>query len=208
MSSSDGVSETRDQSRQRRKRRNSSLLVLAAGLLLFCAAGGTLYYALRAVTLRIAVGPPGSDDQRLIEALAQSFDLERRAIMLSPIITDGSVESLGLLGAGKADLAVARGDLNMPAEAQTVAIVRMNVAVLWSPSGLAGKGSKRQPAGKIKTIDDLAGHRIGVIGKTPANVALLHVILTESGVDPNKVAVTQFATNQIDELAREANLDA
>jgi TRAP transporter TAXI family solute receptor len=208
MSSSDGVSETRDQSRQRRKRRNSSLLMLAAGLLLFCAAGGTLYYALRAVTLRIAVGPPGSDDQRLIEALAQSFDLERRAIRLSPIITDGAVESLGLLGAGKADLAVARGDLNMPAEAQTVAIVRKNVAVLWSPSGLAGKGSKRQPAGKIKTIDDLAGHRIGVIGKTPANVALLHVILTESGVDPNKVAVTQFAINQIDELAREADLDA
>ena len=105
MSSSDGVSETRDQSRQRRKRRNSSLLVLAAGFLLFCAAGGTLYYALRAVTLRIAVGPPGSDDQRLIEALAQSFDLERRAIRLSPIMTDGAVESLGLLGAGKADLA-------------------------------------------------------------------------------------------------------
>jgi TRAP transporter TAXI family solute receptor len=208
MSSSDGVSETRDQSRQRRKRRNSSLLVLAAGFLLFCAAAGTLYYALRPVTLRVAVGPPGSDDQKLIQALAQGFDLDRSRVRLSPITTDGAVESLALLGAGKADLAVARGDLNMPGEAQIVAIVRQNFVVLWSPSGLAGKGSKRQPAGKIKTIDDLAGHRIGVIGKTPANVALLHVILTESGVDPDKVAVTQFATNQIDELARDANLDA
>jgi hypothetical protein len=42
MSSSDGVSETRDQSRQRRKSRNSSLLVLAAGFLIFCTAAGTL----------------------------------------------------------------------------------------------------------------------------------------------------------------------
>jgi TRAP transporter TAXI family solute receptor len=208
MSSSDGVSETRDQSRQRRKSRNSSLLVLAAGFLLFCTAAGTLYYALRPVTLRVAVGPPGSDDQKLIQALAQGFDLDRSRVRLSPITTDGAAESLALLGAGKADLAVARGDLNMPGEAQIVAVVRQNFVVLWSPSGLSGKGSKRQPAGKIKTIDDLAGHRIGVIGKTPANVALLRVILTESGVDPDKVAVTQFATNQIEELARDANLDA
>jgi len=208
MSSSDGVSETRDQSRQRRKSRNSSLLVLAAGFLIFCTAAGTLYYVLRPVTLRVAVGPPGSDDQKLIQALAQGFDLDRSRVRLSPITTDGAAESLALLGAGKADLAVARGDLNMPGEAQIVAVVRQNFVVLWSPSGLSGKGSKRQPAGKIKTIDDLAGHRIGVIGKTPANVALLRVILTESGVDPDKVAVTQFATNQIEELARDANLDA
>jgi hypothetical protein len=34
------------------------------------------------------------------------------------------------------------------------------------------------------------------------------VILTESGVNPDKVAVTQFATNQISELARDPTLDA
>jgi TRAP transporter TAXI family solute receptor len=208
MSSSDDASESRDLSGRRRKRRNASLLVLAAGLLLFCAAAGTLYYALRPVTLRIAVGPPGSDDQKLIQALGRGFDLERSAIRLSPITTDGAVESLGLLGAGKADLAVARGDLAMPSEAETVAIVRKNFVVLWSPSGLPGKGSKRQPAPKIKEIDDLAGHRVGMIGKTPANVALLHVILTESGVAADKVAVTQFGTNQIEEMARDPNLDA
>jgi TRAP transporter TAXI family solute receptor len=209
MSSTDGPDETGDLSSRRRKsRRNSSLLVLAAGLLIFCAAAGALYYVLRPTTLRIAVGPPGSDDQKLVQALAQNFDLDRRAVRLSPITTDGAAESLGLLGAGKADLAVGRADLDMPRDAETVAIVRKNFVVLWSPSGLPGKGSKRQPAGKIKTLDDLAGHRVGVIGKTPANVALLRVILTESGVAPDKVAVTQFATNQIEELAREANLDA
>jgi TRAP transporter TAXI family solute receptor len=208
MSSSDGVSGTRDLSGRRRKRRNFSLLVLAAGLLLFCAAAGTLYFALRPVTLRIAVGPPGSDDQKLIQAMAEAFARDRSAVRLSPITTDGAVESLALLGAAKADLAVGRADLEMPGDAETVAIVRTNFVVLWSPSGLPGKGSKRQPTPKIKTIDDLADHRVGVIGKTPANVALLRVILTESGVDPGKVAVTQFGTNQIEELARDPNLDA
>src|ERR1700726_2309389 len=153
-------------SRPRRKRRNYSLLILAAGIFLFGVAASTLYYAMRPVTLRIAVGPPGSDDQKLIQALAQAFAADRREIRLAPITTEGAVESLALLGAGKADLAVARGDLEMPGVAETVAIVRKNFVVLWSPSGLPGKGSKRQPAPKIKTLDDLEGHRVGIIGRT------------------------------------------
>jgi TRAP transporter TAXI family solute receptor len=183
-------------------------LLLAAGLLLFAVAAGTLYYALQPVTLRIAVGPPGSDDQKLIQAMAQAFDHDRRSVRLSPITTEGAVESLALLGAAKADLAVARGDLDMPGDAETVAIVRKNFVVLWSPSGLPGKGSRKQPAPKIKEIGDLAGHRVGVIGRTPANAALLRVILTESGVSPEKVAVTQFGTNQIEEMAHDPALDA
>src|SRR5713101_7340947 len=193
---------------RRRKRKDNSLLVLAAGLLLFAAAAGALYYALRPVTLRIAVGPRGSDDQKLIQAMAEAFARDSRTVRLSPITTDGAVESLALLGASKADLAVARGDLDMPADAETVAIVRKNFVVLWSPSGLPGRGSKKQPAPKIKELADLAGHRVGVIGRTPANAALLRVILSASGVAPDKVAVTQFATDQNEELARDPSLDA
>jgi TRAP transporter TAXI family solute receptor len=208
MSSSDDFNKTREVSGRRRKRRNSLLLLLAAGLLVFGVAAGTLYYALRPVSLRIAVGPPGSDDQKLIQAMAQAFAHDGSAVRLSPIITDGAVESIALLGAAKADLAVARADLEMPGDAETVAIVRKNVVVLWSPSGLSGKGSRKQPAPKIKAVDDLAGHRVGIIGRTQANVSLLRVILTESGVDPDKVAVTQFGTNQIEELARDPAIDA
>jgi len=208
MSSSDDFNKTREVSGRRRKRRNSLLLLLAAGLLVFGVAAGTLYYALRPVSLRIAVGPPGSDDQKLIQAMAQAFAHDGSAVRLSPIITDGAAESIALLGAAKADLAVARADLNMPGDAETVAIVRKNVVVLWSPSGLPGKGSRKQPAPKINAIADLAGHRVGVIGRTQANVSLLRVILAESGVAPDKVAVTQFGTNQIEELARDPAIDA
>jgi TRAP transporter TAXI family solute receptor len=208
MSLSDDTNETRDAIRRQRRKRNSLLLVLAVGFLIFSAAAGGLYYALRPATLRIAVGPPGSDDHKVIQAMAEAFVSESRTVRLSPITTDGAAEALALLGAGKADLAVGRGDLEMPAEAQIVAILRKNFVVLWSPSGLVGKTSNRKPASKIKEIADLAGHKVGVIGRTPATPVLLRLILSASGVQPDKVAITQFGTDQLEELARDPTLDA
>jgi TRAP transporter TAXI family solute receptor len=192
----------------RQKRQRFSFLILLIGIFVFAAAASTLYYALRPETLRIAVGPPDSDDQKLIQALAQSFARQRSAVRLAPIPTNGPTESLALLGAGKADLAVARGDLDMPADAQSVAILRKNVVVLWSPSGLPAKGSKKTPTPKIKSLDDLPGHRIGVLGTTQVNVTLLRVILSESGIDANKVAVVQFAIHKISDMAHDASIDA
>jgi TRAP transporter TAXI family solute receptor len=194
-------------SRPRRKRRNYSLLILAAGIFLFGVAASTLYYAFRPTTLRIAVGPPGSDDQKLVQLMTQTFARDGSSIRLAPIATEGAAESIALFTAGKADLAVARGDLNLPANAESVAILRKNVVVLWAPSGIAPKGSKKTPTPKIKSLDELAGHRVGVIGRTQANVTLLRVILTEAGINADKVTVTQFATNQIVEMARDQSID-
>jgi TRAP transporter TAXI family solute receptor len=182
--------------------------MLAAGIVLFGAAAGALFYALKPVTLAIAVGPPGSDDEKLIQAMAKAFADDGRAIRLAPITTEGATESLALLATSKADLAVARADLEMSSNAETVAIVRKNFVVLWSPSGLPGKGSGKPRGPKIKELADLAGHRVGVIGRTPANVALLRLILSGSGVAPDKVAVTQFTVKQIEELARDPAIDA
>src|ERR1700686_12631 len=145
MSSSD-LRERPDVSRRRRKRKSYSLLILAAGIFLFGVAAGTLYFVLRPVTLRIAVGPPGSDDQKLVQALAQTFAHDGSPVRLSPVTTEGVTESIALFAASKTDLAVARADLNLPGNAESVAIVRKNVVVLWAPSGLPPKGSKKRPA--------------------------------------------------------------
>ena len=143
-----------------------------------------------------------------MQALAQTFAREGSAVRLSPITTEGAAESIALMAAGKTDLAVARGDLNLPADAQSVAVLRKNVVVLWSVSGPAAKGAKKPPAPRIKGLGDLAGHRVGVIGRTQANVTLLRVILKESGVNSDKVAVIQFGTGQIAEMARDPSIDA
>ena len=85
-----------------------------------------------------------------------------------------------------------------------MATLRKNVAVLWVPSPM--KGKKAGP--KITKIRQLSGRRVGVIGRTQANVDLLKVILQQYGVDPNKVEVVQFPTSEAAEAIRNQKADA
>ena len=171
---------------QRQKSSRGLFIVIAAVLAIVATVGGTTYYAMRPITLRIAVGPPNSDDVKIVQSISQIFTNDRKYVRLRPIVTDGTTASAASLGAGTTDLAIVRGDLDLPKDAQAIAIIRKNFAVLWATGG--GKGKS------IKKIEQLAGKRIGVIGRTQANVKLLNVILSQSGVKPESVQITQFST--------------
>ena len=140
--------------------------------------------------------------------MADAFAKESRSVRLSPVTTSGAAESLALLGAGKTDLAIGRGDLGMPDDAQTIAVLRKNYLVLWSHSSKPGKESRKKSAPKIGEIADLEGHKVGIIGRTGANLAMLRAVLADSGVDPDKVATAQFGTDEIEKLAQDPTLDA
>ena len=182
--------------------------MLAAGLLLFASLVGVAFVILRPTTLRIAVGPSGSDDQQLIQAMAQAFARDGGGVRLALVTTAGPVDSIAALAAGKADLAVARSDEEMPEGTMSVAIMRKNVVVLWAPLGSARQAARRDTKSKVKTIADLVGHKVGVVGRTQVNVNLFRVILKESGVDPDRVQVAQFGTDQINEMVRDTSVDA
>jgi len=209
MANSESSAKTARKPRRRHRFWLTLLMMLAAALAL-AATAGAVWYALQPATLRIAVGPEGSDDQRLIQALAQGFARERSAVRLTVIPTAGATESIALLAAKKTDLAVGRGDLDLPADAQSVAILRKNVAVLWAPAAApkGAKGGGKGGAKPVKAIGELAGRKIGVVGRTKANIKLLDVILAESGVAPDKVAKEQFSTEQLAEMASDPSLDA
>jgi TRAP transporter TAXI family solute receptor len=191
-----------------RRKRGAPFLLLAAGLLIFAAIASAAFLLLRPTTLRIAVGPKESDDQKLIVNLAQAFINEGSPVRLTVITTAGAVESLGLLAAGEVDLAVGRADEEIPKGAGAVAILRKNVVVLWTPSGAPKKGAKKDTKAKIKEIGDLEGHRVGVLGRTPVNVTLLKVILSESGLNPDKVTISRFAVTDITEMVKDPTIDA
>ena len=183
--------------------RKTALVSLALVLAIIGALVGGYYFAMRPVTLKVAVGPANSDDIKVVQALTQAFAQSKGYVRLRPIQTDGATASADLLAEGKADLAIVRGDLDVPKNAQAVATLRKNVVVLWS---VPGKGKKK--GAKITKIAQLAGHRIGVVGRTPANVNLLKVILQQYGVDPAKVEIVQFPANEAAEAIRTQKVDA
>lgn len=208
MTSSDELTGAEADPPRGRKRQGPVLLVIAGGLLLFAVTAGVALYLLRPVTLKIAVGPAGSDDVQLIQGMAQNFARGSDAVRLSVVTTPGSVDSIKEFAVGRADLAVARTDEELPDGTESVAILRKNVVVLWAPSAAAKAASRKPGKSKVKAIADLPGHRIGVIGRTDINVKLLRVILKESGVDPDKVEVVQFSPTQINDMVKDPAVDA
>jgi len=186
----------------RSAKRKMLLITLAGTLALVGAVSSAYYFAMRPVTLRIAVGPQNSDDLKVVQTLTQSF--AHSHVRLRPLQTDGAAASATALAEGKADLAIIRGDLDVPKNAQAVATLRKNVAVLWVPPPVKGQKS----AAKITKIQQLAGRRIGVVGRTPANVNLLKVILTQYGVDASKMEIVQFPAGEAAEAIRSQKADA
>jgi TRAP transporter TAXI family solute receptor len=183
--------------------RRTALVSLALVLAIAGALVGGYYFAMRPVTLKVAVGPANSDDVKVMQALTQGFAQHKSYVRLRPIQTDGATASADLLAEGKADLAIVRGDVDVPKNAQAVATLRKNVVVLWS---VPGKGKKK--GAKITKIAQLAGHKVGVVGRTQANVNLLKVILQQYGIDPAKVEIIQYPANEAAEAIKAQKADA
>ena len=198
---------------RRAARRKMMLVIVASALMVIGLGASAYYYAMRPVTLRIAVGPQNSDDVKVIQALTQSFSRDQLRVRLRPVTTEGAVASAAAIGEGKADLAIVRADLDIPKNALAVAALRKNVAVIWVPTpakpAAGAKRAKKSAKGpeEITKFSQLAGKKIGVIGRTPANVNLLKVILSQYAVDPAKVEIVQFATSEIAEAVRSQKAD-
>jgi len=200
---SDGPVEAAPARGNRPARNAGIFMVLCAALAVVLVVVGAIYLLLQPVTLRIAVGPANNDDVKVIQALSHAFARERGYVRLRPVVTDGAAASAAAFANKTVDLAVIRSDVDVPKEATSVAVLRKNMVVLWVPP--AAKGARKS---RITKIQNLAGHRIGVVGRTPANVKLLNIILRQYGIDPAKVEVVQFAPTEIADAVRGRKADA
>ena len=124
-------------------------MLLCAGL-----AAAAFYVSTLPTRLTIAVGPPNSEDVRLVHAMATQLLRDHSNIRLNTIVIPGGTrEAMTALDNGTADLAVVRHDTGMPKEGQVVAILRKNVAVFIVPSAPNSNGKTAEvakPAAKKK----------------------------------------------------------
>jgi TRAP-type uncharacterized transport system substrate-binding protein len=210
--------------------RHTSLVILAALLLCGGLVAVAYHFANKPTELKIAVGPPNSEDARVVQALAAQFARDRTDVRLSvDVLTGGTPEAAAAIDKDKADIAVVRRDAGMPKNGQVVAILRKNVVVFIVPSAeqpaKPAKGKKAQPKTKpIEKIEQIVGKRLGVVGRSPRNIELLKIILRQYRVasdkivvlsseeigKPNakdKISVVQFDPNNVSQAIRESNVD-
>src|SRR5262245_7522512 len=227
--------EDRVESRTRLMLRHTWLVTIAGVLALAGLVAAAFYYWSQPTTLKSAVGPPNSEDVRVVQTIAQQLARERASIRLRILVKDGPIESSKAVDSGDADLAVVRRDRAMPQNGQAVAILRRNVVVLVAPPPLpppaaatkakrpAKKAAAKDDDGKkasakekdkddepkkLEKIEELAGKRIAVIGRTEANVNLLNIILKQYEIAPDKVQVIQLDTTDVGPAIRESKVDA
>lgn len=171
---------------------NRWLIVLSGLLLLVALSSATFYFLSQPSTFVVAVGPPNSDDVRVVQFLGNQLARDNAPVRLNTVVVQNSSESAKLLDDGKADLAVVRHDLAIPRNGQAVLVLRRNYVALFAAGALADP-----TAPKLEKIEDIAGRRIGVVGRNQANIDLLKAILSQYEIPDDKISIVIIPTNDV-----------
>jgi TRAP-type uncharacterized transport system substrate-binding protein len=110
-----------------------------------------LFFAPRLV-LRVAIGPMGNDNQKLLAAFVRSWEEAHPRIRMRLVPTSDVAASAQALAAGNVELAIVRSDVPVAAPSRTIAILRRDVVGLIVP-----------PQASIAQVGDLAGKSLGVV---------------------------------------------
>jgi TRAP-type uncharacterized transport system substrate-binding protein len=170
---------------------------LAGLLAVFGVTAAVFYFVNQPRTLRLAVGPLGSEDARMAAGFVQGLNREKSPIRIRLLLTEGSEESARRLDEGKADLAIVRPDIALPARGDTALIVRRSFPFIISARGSA-----------ISRIADLRGRSIGVPRNPAGNLALLQRVLAQYEVMPDEVGIVPVTPDEIVPFAKGRRIDA
>ena len=200
-------------SRVRMFLRHTWFLTILGTLILAAALWLGVYFTTKAVVMKVAAGPTGSPDAKLVQVLAGKFAQEHDKIHLELVATSGAAESSHAIADHKADLAVLPSYVGASPDWPVVAGLRENVLALIVPAGAdtGAKSAKKSRAGKSakakkKTdksddssddgdtlkVSQLAGHRVGIVTGNEANSDLLDLVLKHYGVPLDKVQISQI----------------
>jgi TRAP transporter TAXI family solute receptor len=151
--------------------------VLLVGLVALASGASLLAYRYytRPVTLSVAVGSIDGEAAKAMSAIASRLVSTNAPVRLKVIDSGTALEAANTFAAGKADLAVVRGDVGDLSQAQAVVVLSHVVVLIIAP-----------PGSPIDSIDKLKGRRVGVVSGE-ANAKIVDVLSREYGLDRAKV---------------------
>ena len=147
--------------------------------------------------LRIGVSPKGSESHQVISAIAAALERDKAPVRLRIVNYPDRAQTAEALSKGSIDLAVLRPDLPLPSTAQGVAVANeflIAVAVINGPA---------------KSIVDLKGLSIGVMGIDTGNQQLFERLAKFYGLSANDYKIVPLASVEaLAQAARENRIDA
>jgi TRAP-type uncharacterized transport system substrate-binding protein len=151
--------------------------VLLAGVIGLASGASLLAYRYytRPITLSVAVGSIDGESARAMSAFASRLAATNAPVRLKVIDSGTVLGAAQAFAAGKADLAVVRGDVGDLTQAQAVVVVSHMVVLVVAPPGSA-----------IDSIDKLKGRRVGVFGGETSS-RIVDALSNEYGLDRAKV---------------------
>lgn len=174
-----------------------SLKLIATGLVAIAMVAGVAALWLRPTVLRVAAGPVGSSDVRVIVAYLQTLQRERADVRFRLVLAEGPADAAAKLESGKADLAVVRSDIQIPTKSSTVAIMRREAAFFIT-----------KPGSEITQIQQLKGKTVGLVRSSTANERILAQILAQYDITGNDLIQLRGPPPEMQAAVHEGRVDA
>ncbi len=175
----------------------SRLLLLAAALiaLMTISAAGYRMWS-RPLHLRVAAGPQGGADAKLLAAYNRTLDLTHAGVRLDVVPTAGVHDNNRMLEKGDVDMAVVRLDDPLPAKAGVVALLRTNLLIAVAPARL-----------NLDSLSDVKRRRIGLVSRSPLDEPGFLKILDAFGIKPMDVHLDLISADEVSNLTRNGQID-
>ena len=171
--------------------------LLTLGAVGFVLAAGAVFYLSSPTTYVVAVAPRDGVESKLLQAYADTFRDQKKEIRFKIESYDDVAQSAQALQSRKADFAVVRPDVLLPANGLTIAILREEASIILAPS-----------AAKITEVADLAKKRLGIVRGHPADPAFIQTVLTHYDLAPPNVTLVPLALEEVEAALRAKRIDA
>jgi TRAP-type uncharacterized transport system substrate-binding protein len=202
-----------------RIRKDRVLLLAAVGLAVCSGLAGIGYwYFVSPTWLTVAVGPRDGVEERLMRAYAEALAAENRDIRLRVVAYDGVKESAEALRQKRADLAVVRPDVLLPANGATVAILREEAVIFVVPEAKPEPKPAGRPRGKAvdkpddkpetMDVDGLLGKRVGIVSRHEADFPTIAAVLAHYELAPPEVALVPLSRDEVADAFAQKRIDA
>ena len=173
----------------------SSIVAIALALVLL--ASIALRYIEKPRHIHLAVSPADNADAQFADALARELPRSFLSSRVTLERADTLADVAGLVDGGTAQMGIVRTDVAMPKDAATMLVVHRDAALFLA-----------RPDAKIANLADLANKKIGVSPGSAENIALLDMILTRNGIDPEGVTHVPLAVDALADAVAKNTIEA